>query len=188
MPPEPEWGVETATTVVGLGAFRPTCRGAEDEYSAAVHAYKVGATSDSPELIDGFARLVSSEFPSADRAALVPGHDGRRPSHLEDLVGDLPIPAPATLCREPDISPTKDIDDRDDRWENVAGTTAVQQAVEGDSIVVVDDMFASGASLGTAAAALRKAGASTVSGAVLGIRRPSAYDVTELENPLRRTN
>lgn len=188
IPPEPAWGVESETTVVGLGAFHPPCQGAEDEYSMAVHAYKDGADCDGPAFLERFTRLVATEFPWADRAALVPGHDGTRQAHLEELVAELPMRAPPTLSRQPAIPPTKHISQRDDRWENVAGTTEVRRAVDGAAIVIVDDMFASGASLGTAAAALRKAGASTVSGAVLGIRRPSPYELTRIENPIRRTN
>lgn len=188
MPPEPQWGVESETTVVGVGGFRPTCRGADDEYSAALHAYKDGDVQYRAAFLDRLERLVTTEFPSADRAVLVPGHDGRRPVHLRDLLAELPLPAPATLSREPAISPTKRIADRHDRWANVAGTTEVRASVDGASVLVVDDVFASGASLGTAAAALRDAGASTVSGAVLGIRRPSPYDLTSLQSPIRRTN
>lgn len=188
MAPEPQWGVASETTVVGLGEFRPTCRGADDEYSAALHAYKDGDRQYRSAFLDRFERLVTREFPSVDRAVLVPGHDGRRPLHLTDLVAELPLPAPVTLSRQPAIPPTKRIADRDDRWANVAGTTEVRASVDGASVVVVDDVFASGASLGTAAAALRAAGASTVSGAVLGIRCPSPYDLTPLQNPIRRTN
>lgn len=188
LPPEPQWGVEVETTVVGVGGFRPTCRGADDAYSAALHAYKDGDREYRAAFLGRLERLVMGEFPAADRAVLVPGHDGRRPAHLQDLVAELPMPAPATLGRQPTISPTKRIADRDDRWANVAGTTMVRESVVGESIVVVDDVFASGASLGTAAAALRDAGASAVSGAVLGIRRPSGYDLTPLQNPIRRTN
>lgn len=188
LPREPQWGVESETAVIGVGGFRPTCRGAEDEYSAAVHAYKHGDHQYADEFLNRLQRLVTREFPSADRAVIVPGHDGRQPRHLRELVDDLPVPAPVTLSREPSIPPTKRIADREARWRNVAGTTQVQGTVEGDFVVLVDDVFASGASLGTAAASLRDAGASRVAGAVLGIRRPSSYDITPLETPRRRTN
>lgn len=185
--PRPVHGVASSTRVLALGPFRPPCDGAGDEATAddafaeAVHAYKRGDDTHAAAFRRRLARLVAETGSGYDRAVVVPGHDGGRAAHLKGLAGAVPPAYRPALVREPEVAPTKRIAADADRWANVAGTTAVTDDVTGEAVLVVDDVLASGASLATAAAALRRAGATRVEGAVLGVRVPSPHELTALE-------
>lgn len=186
--PRPAWGVTSATDVVALGPFQPACHGPADDFSEAIHDLKHGGDVDAAPFVAGLHSIVVRELPEPDRVVIVPGHDGGRPPHLRQLAAAMPGSHTPSLVRDPSIAPTKRIDSDDDRWANVAGTTRVTADVSDDSILVVDDVLASGASLATAASALRKAGATEVFGAVLGVRVPASVPTTRVSPPSRRTN
>lgn len=188
IPPQPAWGVESATEVVALGRFQPACHGPADAFSEAIHDLKHAETVPPFPFDEKLQSLVARELPVPDRVAIVPGHDGGRPAHLRELAAAMPEPAIPTLERDPSIDPTKRIDRNRDRWANVAGTTDVRSSVTGESVLIVDDVLASGASLATAASALRDAGAGAVFGAVLGVRVPTSVPITQIAPPPRRTN
>lgn len=188
VPPKPAWGVTSATDVVALGEFQPACHGPADVFSEAIHGLKHDGDVDSSRFETELRSLADRELPEPDRAVIVPGHDGGRPAHLRQLAAALPGSATPTLGRDPSIDPTKRIDRDDDRWANVAGTTRVTGDVTGESVLVVDDVLASGASLATAASALREAGVAEVYGAVLGLRVPASVPTIRVTPPSRRTN
>lgn len=188
VPPHPSWGVERTTQVVTLGPFEPACRGSADDFSTAIHDLKHGENVDISPFGEALRSIVSREYQVPDRVVVVPGHDGGRPTHLQKLAGALPGPEVQTLERDPLVDPTKRIERDRDRWANVAGTTDVTSDVTGESILIVDDVLASGASLATAASALRTAGAAKVVGAVLGVRVPASIPTTRIASPPRRTN
>lgn len=188
VPPQPVFGVTSATDVVALGEFQPACHGPADVFSETIHELKHVGDVDSERFDAGLRSLVTRELPEPDRTVIVPGHDGGRPTHLQRLAAAMPGSAIPTLERDPSIGPTKRIDSDDDRWANVAGTTRVTGDVSGDSVLVVDDILASGASLATAGSALRDAGATEVYGAVLGVRVPASVPTTRVTPPPRRTN
>jgi predicted amidophosphoribosyltransferase len=187
MPPQPEWGVDTEIRVLGLGPFEPVCEGREDAYATAIHAMKRGERPPEPAA-ERLADLLADRLDPTDRVAIVPGHDGGRPAHLRALLERLPGPTEVEVRRTESIPPTKGIDRDEDRWANVADTTAVPADLSGKSVLLVDDILASGASMATAAASLRAAGAAAVRGAVYGVRLPSPYAVLPVAAAGRRTN
>jgi predicted amidophosphoribosyltransferase len=187
IPPHPEWGVETEIRVLGLGPFEPVCEGREDAYASAIHAVKRGERPPEPAA-ERLGDVVADRVEPADRVAIVPGHDGGRPAHLRALIEVLSVPTEVQIRRTESVPPTKEIDRDEDRWANVADTTAVPADLSGKSVLLVDDILASGASMATAAASLRAAGAAAVRGAVYGVRLPSPYAVLPVAAAGRRTN
>lgn len=176
------------TTVVALGPFRPACEGADDAFTTAVHDFKRNGDATNAVLVDRFRRMTERMLPDYDRVAIVPGHQGDRPQHLRQLAQAVPSPTKETLGREPAIEPTKSIEGAPHRYANVAGTNTVTGDVGGEQILVVDDILASGASLSTAAAALRRSGASAVDGAVLGRKVSSSQEDRTNRSVNRRTS
>lgn len=71
---------------------------------------------------------------------------------------------PALIARARWIHPQKDLEDWDDKVQNVAGAFRVRRPdlVKGRSVLVVDDVYDSGATLGEACRALEEAGVSEI--------------------------
>jgi predicted amidophosphoribosyltransferase len=188
VPPQPAWGVASSTRVVALGEFQPACDGPSDSFSEAIHDLKHRQDVDPSSFESGLRAIVARDLPEPDRVVCVPGHEGDQHDHLRRLAAAMPGVGVRTLDRDPPIEPTKRIDSDEDRWANVAGTTQVRADVTDETVLVVDDVLASGASLATAASALRTAGAAEVVGAVLGLRVPASVPTTQIAPPGCRTN
>jgi ComF family protein len=84
--------------------------------------------------------------------------------HACALVG-LPPPLPA--LRRTRASPPQSTLAAARRWENVRGAFAVRRAVVGRTVILVDDVVTTGATLAAAARALRRAGATCVLGVAI---------------------
>lgn len=77
------------------------------------------------------------------------------------LAAQLGLPLLAALHRQRDTRPQMDLTLRE-RWANVQAAFVAQPAVSGRSLLVVDDIMTTGATLDAAARALREAGAAQV--------------------------
>ena len=85
----------------------------------------------------------------------------------------LAVPTAETLLTRPRATASQTNLSRLRRWENVAGAFAVMQpeAVAGRSLLLIDDVLTTGATLTAAAMALKQAGASSVHVATLALAR-----------------
>lgn len=71
------------------------------------------------------------------------------------------------LKRERETEPQSTLGTKAQRFENVKGAFSIESIVDGRSILLVDDIFTSGATLEAAAEVLKKGGAYRVNGLVL---------------------
>lgn len=189
--PHPETGVTEPTPVVALGRFDHENRTESGSYSAAVYAVATGDTTKSDAFADRLRSALATafEFDDIDCVVVVPSHDGGTNPALADAATRLSLPSTQAVRRTTPIDPNKSVTGNDDRWTNVADSLSPTTTVAGDTALVVDDVLASGASLGTTAATLRETGAATVLGAVLGLRTPNPHDPTPVsDSETRRTN
>ncbi|MGH3771531.1 MAG: ComF family protein [Pseudonocardiaceae bacterium] len=112
----------------------------------------------------------------ADIILDVPGHDTERVSfgsRMADAVGrDFEIPRIRVKARDKFRAEAKSLD-RSQRAKVLAGQFSVSHDLQGRTVLIVDDVFHSGASMGETARAARDAGANRVLGicAVRNLRR-----------------
>ncbi|MFB6104714.1 MAG: phosphoribosyltransferase family protein [Halobacteriaceae archaeon] len=179
----PDVGVADPTPVVAAGRFDHTARDVEGSFAHAVYAL----ARDDSDQARAFGALLRHcledrvELPSYDRVVLVPSHDGGTTAAMETVATELGPPYDQAIERTHAVTANKTIEDDDRRWANVAGSLAVAADVTDERVIVADDILGSGASLATAAATLRAAGATRVHGAVLGVRVPTPFELTPLE-------
>jgi len=191
VPARPAAGVDTATPVIAAGRFDHDAREAEDTYAHLV--YRVADGDDTHARALGAvlrdALATNLDLATIDRIVLVPTHDGATSPAMRAVADQLGPPHRQAIERRHPTAPNKTIADDDQRWANVADTVAATTAVPGEAILLVDDILGSGASMATAAAALRAAGATRVQAAVLGVRVPSPFELTPVDDgSSQRTN
>jgi predicted amidophosphoribosyltransferase len=86
------------------------------------------------------------------------------------------------LTREETIIQQKELDSKPERWTNAAGSVSVTTEIDNASVLLIDDICTSGASLSTAAHELRQAGAEEVVGIVYGLNTGWG-DIIEINGP-----
>lgn len=122
---------------------------------------------------DLVSRRVLRATTSYDAMIPIPGHDGRISKPL-DLTTEVinkttPIDRRHILTRSNTTAQQKTLDDKEARYDNVEDSFDLDGNVDGQRVLVVDDICTSGASLSYAAKALFEAGATEVVGVVYGI-------------------
>jgi predicted amidophosphoribosyltransferase len=144
---------------------------------ALVYRAKYGSDNQArSQLVDLFGRFVSRHprYGSASAVAAVPPHSAsgsRLSRHLaQGLAAALGMrPVPIRRARETLQQKAITLEDRlaavKQRVRNQKDSMAVPMALDGESVIVVDELYGSGASMEEAARSLRQAG----SGCVLGL-------------------
>ena len=137
-------------------------------------------------MTDLISRRVLRAATSYDSIIPIPGHAGgtSKPLDLTTKVIDetTPIDRRHVLARTNTVAQQKSLDDRKARYDNVKDSFEVNRDVDGDRVLVVDDICTSGASLSYAAKALFEAGATEVIGVVYGITVGHSR-IREIEGP-----
>ena len=144
------------------------------------HARMVRAYKDAGErrlaalIAQGMAQAARAAWPqrlaSLDCVAFVPctpqAYDRRGFDHMEAVARELAIllgvPLDDVLARR-SLKDQRDLG-RQGRAANVRGTFAVLHRLDGQTILLVDDVFTTGATMGEAARALKVCGAARVFG------------------------
>jgi len=87
---------------------------------------------------------------------------------LEILSQDVELPYRPILERSEDYASQKELSDKEDRIENVEDKIRCTENLNGEDVIVIDDVYTTGATMYNSAKALREKGAGTVVGLVLG--------------------
>ncbi|GIV08093.1 MAG: ATP-dependent DNA helicase RecG [Fimbriimonadales bacterium] len=130
-----------------------------------IHACKYGAArTPFPDwLVDESASLIRQSFPIAELHGVVPIPSTISGSLVEDfaarLAGRLGIPIRRALQKTRDTSPQKDFTNTVQKTKNIEGAFEVTETVSQQNLLVVDDVFDSGATLREAGKILKQAGA-----------------------------
>lgn len=115
-----------------------------------------------------------------------PSHDGgySKPIELTGAVIEksTPLSYRRLLTREENITQQKELESKPARWTNASDSISVNIDINNASIILLDDICTSGASLTTAAHELRQAGAEEVVGMVYGLNTGWG-DITEIKGP-----
>jgi ComF family protein len=154
----------------------------DDAARRAVHALKYGGWW---RVTDPMARLVARLEPLGAAGVLVPiplaGRRARRRGYnqAEQLSRELSRrsghPCRPELLRRVRETPTQTALPPEERRANVAGAFAADRASEGLRIVLVDDVFTTGATLAEAAGSLLEAGAGSVDAVTFARARPPVF-------------
>jgi len=123
---------------------------------------------------------------SFDYVVPFPGHDGEYSETLqftEVLIDEAtPINYNHLLARDGEITAQKELSSKEERWDNATGSITVRAKADGASVLILDDICTSGASLCDAAHAVRQAGAEDVLGVVYGLNTGWG-SITEIYGP-----
>jgi len=131
----------------------------------AIHACKYGAarTLFPDGLVDKSATLIREAFPVAQLHGVVPLPSTISGSLVEEfaarLAGRLGVPMRCALRKTRTTQPQKDFTNAVQKAKNIEGAFEVAEAVSGLNLLVVDDVFDSGATLKEAGKMLKQAGA-----------------------------
>ena len=115
-----------------------------------------------------FARHILPPPPTTDLVIPLPLHPNREKKRGYNQARELcksaglPLAPDDYLRRTKDTPPQAGIDDRKERIRNVRGAFHADLAVFGKTVLLVDDIMTTGATISEAAAALKKSGATFV--------------------------
>ncbi|OYT74445.1 MAG: RecQ family ATP-dependent DNA helicase [Armatimonadetes bacterium JP3_11] len=114
-------------------------------------------------LVDASAALIRQSFPTAELHGVVPIPSTISSSLVEDfavrLAGRLGIPIRCVLQKTRTTLPQKDFTNTVQKIQNIEGAFVATQTVPQKNLLVVDDVFDSGATLKEAGKILKQAGA-----------------------------
>lgn len=131
-----------------------------------------------PEYGEGLSEIlehcIAEKYPELQNYELMvapPSGDGERDQMdelLKILSQDVELPYRPILERSEDYSSQKELSDKGDRIENVEDKIRCTENLNGEDVIVIDDVYTTGATMYNSAKALREKGAGTVIGLVLG--------------------
>lgn len=174
--------------VVGLYRYQPMSKNPNKQSQ---RLYRFAKDSEPDKGIQkAIADLTCRRFlrasDSYDTVVAVPSHNGGYSKSIK-ITGAMldkstPLSYRRLLTRKETTTQQKELNSKKERWENVAGSISVTTDLENTSIILIDDICTSGASLCTAAHELRKAGADEVVGLVYGLNTGWG-DLIEIDGP-----
>ena len=177
-----------ALHVLGLYRYQPVTKN-PDQRSLRLYRFAKRNESDKgiPKAVaDMICRRFLRAADDYDIVVPFPSHDGgySKPLELTGTVLDksTPLSYRRLLTREETITQQKELDSKPERWTNAAGSVSVTTEIDNASVLLIDDICTSGASLSTAAHELRQAGAEEVVGIVYGLNTGWG-DITEINGP-----
>jgi ComF family protein len=153
----------------------------DDHYRAAIHAFKFHHRLDAGEFLGSrLAAMVAGDPRSRHIQIVVPVplHPTRlrergfnQSEMLARLVGAaLNVPVEPRMLRRTRNTPTQTALDYESRRKNVAGAFRVGDApIDGQNVLLVDDVSTTGATISECADALHEAGAGDIFGAVVAL-------------------
>ena len=182
------YGSQSSMSILGLHRYQPVTKD-PDRRSVRLHDF---AKKDGRRKYFGKAmvelicrRILRGDCPY-DYIVPYPSHDGGYSSPLQFTEGlvsqSTPINYRHLIERCGEIAQQKAQDTELDRWRNAMNSTRATQNLNGESIILLDDICTSGASLYWAGQELLKAGAERVLGLVYGLNTGWG-DIKEIEGP-----
>ena len=186
--PTGEYEHYEALHVIGLYRYQPVTKN-PDQRSLRLYRFAKRNESDKgiPKAVaDMICRRFLRAADDYDIVVPFPSHDGgySKPIELTGVLLDksTPLSYRRLLTREEAITQQKELDSKPERWTNAAGSVSATTEIDNASVILIDDICTSGASLSTAAHELRKAGAKEVVGIVYGLNTGWG-DIIEINGP-----
>ena len=168
---------DSVVPVFGLGHHKPKDEGEDQFTKTVINFYEYGNRRERDYLLQNFINLFKERFEGDiqfDAVCVVPTRekDGVNPNmqaFAQEFAVAIGVPYGQAIRRNRAIKGQHELDDKDERLENVRGSIDVAEDVKGKSILVLDNLCISGASAWATFDALREAGAKEVYFMVFGL-------------------
>ena len=163
--------------VFGLGHHKPKEEGEDQFTKTVINFYEYGNQREREYLLQGFIGLFKKRFEGDikfDAVCVVPtrergGINTNMQLFAQAFSEAIGIPYVQVICRNRTIRGQHELDDKDERLENVRGSIDVTGDVKEKSILALDNLCITGASAQVAFDALKSAGAREVYFMVFGL-------------------
>jgi hypothetical protein len=170
----------TSCYIFGLGIYRSKTKG-RNQFSQELIKFAKKCDLDkfdyfAPHIEHFFEDRLDGRF-SPDAITVYPSHSGNYSEALikicKKVEADYSIPHQELLSRVEERPQQKEYDENKKRWENQSGSISGKRSLSGETVIILDDVTTTGASITVGKNQLVKQGASQVIGLCLAIsKRP----------------
>ena len=163
--------------VFGLGHHKPKEQGEDQFTKTVINFYEYGNQNEKGYLLQNFINLFKERFEADvkfDFVCIVPSREkgsinSNMQSFAQEFASAIGLPYQQAICRSRTVKGQHELDNKDERFDNVKGSISVTEDVKGKNVLVLDNLCISGASAQEVVDSLKSAGAGEIYFMVFGL-------------------